>query len=71
MGYGPGAMLFGGEDQMLMCVPDSDESKIIRNITQSIGFMKTEDKLSQIKKRKHSHSLAFTSIKVLRNFILM
>ena len=28
MGYGPGAMLFGG-DQMLMCVPDSDKSKIV------------------------------------------
>jgi hypothetical protein len=31
--YGPGAMLFGGEDQMLMCVPDADESKIVKNIT--------------------------------------
>jgi hypothetical protein len=33
MGYGPGAMLFGREDQMLMCVPDADESKFVRNIT--------------------------------------
>jgi hypothetical protein len=25
MGYGPRAMLFGGREKMLMCVPDADE----------------------------------------------
>jgi hypothetical protein len=29
LGYGPGALLFGGEDRMLMYVPYSDESKIV------------------------------------------
>jgi hypothetical protein len=43
MGYAPGAMLFSGEDQMLMCVPDADESKIVRNITRSIRFPKIQD----------------------------
>jgi hypothetical protein len=70
MGYGPRAMLFGEKDQMLMCVPDFDESKIIGNITRSIDFPKVEDKLIQVKS-KLSHSLAYTSIKVQRSFILM
>jgi hypothetical protein len=71
MGYGPRAMLFGEEHQMLMCVPDSDESKIVWNITRSIGFPEIEDRLSKIKKRKISHILAYTSTKVPRIFILM
>lgn len=65
MGYEPGALLFGGGDQLLMCIPDLDESKIVRNITQSVGFPEVEDRLSQVKKRKLSHSLAYTSIKVI------
>jgi hypothetical protein len=67
MGYGPRAMLFGGEDQMLNYVPDADESKIVKNITRSIGFPKIEDRLNKIKKCKLSHSLAYTSIKVRKN----
>jgi predicted RNase H-like nuclease (RuvC/YqgF family) len=31
-----------------MCIPDPDESKIVRNITQSIGFLEVEDRLSQV-----------------------
>jgi hypothetical protein len=42
MGYGPGALLLGGGDQMLMCIPDHDESKIARNMTRSIGFPEVE-----------------------------
>jgi hypothetical protein len=49
---------------MLMCIPDPDELKIVRNITQSVGFPEVEERLSQVKKRKLSHSLASTSIKV-------
>ena len=37
MGYRPGALFFGGGDQMLMCIPDSNELKIMRNITLSVG----------------------------------
>jgi hypothetical protein len=33
MGYNPRAMLFGEGDSMLMCMPDADESKIVKNIT--------------------------------------
>jgi hypothetical protein len=71
LGYGPRALLFDGEDRMLMCIPDPDESKIVRNITKSIGFLDIEEKLCQVKKKKLSHSLAYTSIKVQRVFILM
>jgi hypothetical protein len=51
-------------DKMLMCVPDADESKIVRNITRSSGFLEIEDRLSKVKKRKLSHIMAYTSIKV-------
>jgi hypothetical protein len=68
MGYGPRAMLFGGGDKMLMCVIDADESKIVRNITRSIGFPEIKDRLSKVKKRKLSHSLSYTSIKVRKTF---
>jgi septal ring factor EnvC (AmiA/AmiB activator) len=49
---------------MLICIHDPDESKIMRNITQSIDFLEVEEWLSQVKKIKNSHSLAYTSIKV-------
>jgi hypothetical protein len=71
LSYSPGALLFGGKVRMLMCVPDPDESNIFWNITQSIGFPDIKEKLCQVKKRKLSHSLAYTSIKVRRVFILM
>jgi hypothetical protein len=43
VGYSPRAMLFGGGDKMLMCVPNDDESKIMKNITGSIGFLEIKD----------------------------
>lgn len=49
---------------MLMYIPDPDESKILRNITRSVGFIEVEEQLSQVKKRQLSNSLAYTSIKV-------
>jgi hypothetical protein len=64
MGYGPRALLFGGRDQMMMCIPDPNELKIMRNITQSVGFLEAEDWLSQVKRRILSQSLAYTSIKI-------
>jgi hypothetical protein len=49
---------------MLMCIPNPGESKIVRNITQRIGSPEVEERLIQVKKRKLSQSLAYTSIKV-------
>ncbi|KAL5671736.1 hypothetical protein ACJX0J_016042, partial [Zea mays] len=37
MGYEPGALLFGGGDQLLMCIPDLDESKI-RKLSHSLAY---------------------------------
>lgn len=43
MGYGLGAILFGGGDKILMCMSNDDESKIVRNITRSIEYPETKD----------------------------
>lgn len=43
MGYEPGALLFGEGDKRLICIPDPDESKIVMNITRSVGFPKIVD----------------------------
>jgi hypothetical protein len=71
LGYGPSALLFGGEHHMLMCKLDANKSRIVRNITQSIGFLRIVEKLCQVKKKNLSHSLAYTSIDVQRFFTLM
>jgi hypothetical protein len=42
MGYGPGALLFGGGDQRLMCIPDPDQLKIVRNITDALASPKSK-----------------------------
>jgi hypothetical protein len=56
LGYDPSVLLFGGEDRMLMCIPDPDELKIVRNITRNISFPDIEEKLCQVKK-KLSHNI--------------
>lgn len=71
MGNNSRAMLFGRGDEILMCVPDVNELKILKNITRSIGFLEIEDRLRKINKRRLSHSLAYTSIKVKNVFVLM
>jgi hypothetical protein len=48
--------------------PGANESKIVKNITRSIGFPETKDRMSKIKTRTLSHILAYTSIKVKRSF---
>lgn len=68
LGYDTGALLFVGENRMLMCISDPDESKIARNITRSIGFLDIKEKLCHVKKKMFSHSLAYTSIEVRRFF---
>jgi hypothetical protein len=50
LSYTPGALLFGREDRMLMCVPGPDESQIVQNITRSIGFPDIKEKLYHVKK---------------------
>jgi hypothetical protein len=71
MGYNPRAMIFGGGDNILMCVTDADESKIMKNITRSIELPKIEDRLSKLKKQNLLQSLAYMSIEVKRFMFLM
>jgi hypothetical protein len=42
---------------MHMYILNPDESKIVRNITRSFGFLEIEDRLGKVKKRKLSKSL--------------
>lgn len=64
MCYSSGAMLFGGVDNVLMCVPDAGKANIVKNVTRSIRFSEIEAQLSKLKKWKLSQRLAYTSIKV-------
>lgn len=64
MCYSSGAMIFCGVDNVLMCVLDAGKAKIVKNVTRSISFPEIEAQLSQLKKRKLSQRLAYTSIKV-------
>lgn len=64
MCYSSWAMLFGGVDNVLLCVPDAGKAKIVKNVTRSIRFSEIEAQLSKLKKWKLSQRLAYTSIKV-------
>jgi hypothetical protein len=39
-------MLFGGVDNVLMCMPDAGKAKVVKNVTQSIRFLEIEAQLS-------------------------
>jgi hypothetical protein len=64
MGYSPRTMIFGGGEDILACVPNAGEARIVRNIARSIGFLEIERASSKLKKWKLSQSLTYTSIKV-------
>jgi hypothetical protein len=52
-GYPVGASIFGGsEKDILACVPDYEESEIVRNMTHNVGFWKLEHDLSTLKKQR-------------------
>jgi hypothetical protein len=61
MGYLVGATIFGGSDKdILGCVPDSEEAKIVRDIMKDIGFLKLEHDLYALKKCKMAECLAYS-----------
>jgi hypothetical protein len=46
-GYEPGSMLFGGVDEEILgCIRDRAESKIIGTLSKSVGFPKLEYDIS-------------------------
>jgi hypothetical protein len=69
MGYSPRTMIFGGGEDILACVPNAGEARIVRNIARSIGFLEIETAPSKLKKWKLSQSLTYTSIKVKSFFL--
>jgi hypothetical protein len=70
IGYRPRATIFGG-DEILTCVQNLDESRIVKNISRNVGFLKVEGQLSNLKKQKLSQSLAYTNIKAKGYFCLL
>lgn len=49
--YPSGAMIFSGSDrEKLLCNPNRDEARALKNLTKSIGFPKVEKELSGLKK---------------------
>lgn len=42
MGYSPQTMIFGGGEDILACVPNAGEARIVRNVARSIGFPEIE-----------------------------
>lgn len=63
--YPIGATIFGGSDRdILACVPDFEETDIVRNVINNARFPKLEHDLCTLKKRKMAECLAYLYIKV-------
>jgi hypothetical protein len=64
-GYQPGSVLFGGVDEEILgCIPDRAEAKIVNTLTRSIGFPKLERDLSGYRKQHITGSLLYSNLKV-------
>lgn len=69
IGYNSRAMIFGGGKDVLVCIPEAREAKIVKNVAQSVGFPEIEMTLSKLRKQKLSQSFTYTNIKV-KTFLL-
>jgi hypothetical protein len=64
-GYPVEAVIFGGLDEdVLDCIPDHDGARVVNTLTKTIGFLKLEHELSELRKQHIIGILAYTSIKV-------
>jgi hypothetical protein len=64
-GYGPGSILFAGVDEeVLGCLPNQTEARIVNTLTKSIGFPKLENELSNYRKHHITGSLVYSNFKV-------
>jgi hypothetical protein len=64
-GYQPGSMLFGGVDEeILRCICDCAEVKIISTLSKSIGFPKLEKDISCYRRQHIIDSLFYSNFKV-------
>jgi hypothetical protein len=64
-GYQSGQMLFGGVDEEILgCIRDRAEAKIISTLSKSVGFMKLESDISGYRRQHIVSSLFYSNFKV-------
>jgi hypothetical protein len=64
-GYQPGAMLFGGIDEVALgCVHDRTGAKVIGTLSKSVGFPKLEADISSYRRQHIVGSLFYSNFKV-------
>jgi hypothetical protein len=64
-GYKPGSVLFGGVDEeILWCIPDRAATKIVNTLSNSIGFPKLEQDISNYRRQHITGSLFYSNFKV-------
>jgi hypothetical protein len=64
-GYQPGSMLFSGVDEEVVgCIRDCVEAKIISTLSKSIGFPKLEKDISFYRRQHIVDSLFYSNFKV-------
>jgi hypothetical protein len=68
-GYQPGSMLFGGVDEEVVgCIHDRANAKIISILSKSIGFSKLDKDISRYRRQHIIGSLFYSNFKV-RSFL--
>jgi hypothetical protein len=64
-GYQPGSILFGGVDEdILGCIRDRAEAKIISTLSKSVGFPKLEKDISCYRRQHIIDNLFYSNFKV-------
>jgi hypothetical protein len=64
-GYQPGSMLFGGVDEEILgCIRDRAEAKIVGTLSKSVGFPKLETDISCYRRQHIIGSLFYSNFKV-------
>jgi hypothetical protein len=64
-GYKPESVLFGGVDEeILWCIPDRATAKNVNTLSNSIGFPKLEQDLSNYRRQHITGSLFYSNFKV-------
>jgi hypothetical protein len=64
-GYQPGSILFGGVDEEILgCIRDRAEAKIVGTLSKSVGFPKLETDISCYRRQHIVGSLFYSNFKV-------
>jgi hypothetical protein len=73
-GYQPGSILFGGVDEEILgCIRDRAEAKIVGTLSKSVGFPKLETDISCYRRQHIVGSLFYSNFKVRfsLNFLIL